>query len=42
MANLLDKSRKINRLLQQSGGKPVDFEEMATVLTKAINCNVIF
>ncbi len=41
MANLLDKSRKINRLLQQSGGKPVD-EEMANVLTKAINCNVIF
>lgn len=40
MANLLDKSRKINRLLQQSGGKPVDFEEMANVLTKAINCNI--
>ncbi|SDL60521.1 GTP-sensing pleiotropic transcriptional regulator CodY [Halarsenatibacter silvermanii] len=40
MTDLLDKSRKINRLLQQTGGKPVDFDEMAKALKSAIRCNV--
>ncbi len=40
MADLLEKSRKINRLLQQTGGKPVDFDEMADALKKAIRCNI--
>lgn len=30
----------INRLLQRTGGRPVDFAEMATVLRDAIECNV--
>ncbi len=40
MSNLLEKSRKINRLLQRTGGKPVDFSDMARVLKEAIKCNV--
>ncbi len=40
MPSLLEKSRKINRLLQRTGGKPVDFSDMAKVLGEAINCNV--
>lgn len=40
MDQLLEKSRKINRLLQRTGGKPVDFKEMAQVLKEAIKCNI--
>ncbi|RCW51583.1 MULTISPECIES: GTP-sensing pleiotropic transcriptional regulator CodY [unclassified Halanaerobium] len=40
MDNLLEKSRKINRLLQRTGGKSVDFNDMAYVLKEAISCNV--
>jgi len=40
MNSLLERSRKINRLLQRSGGRAVDFAEMADVLRDAINCNV--
>src|SRR6056297_3481351 len=40
MSNLLEKSRKINRLLQRTGGKPVDFSDMARVLKEAIKCNI--
>ncbi|MGB4177288.1 MAG: GTP-sensing pleiotropic transcriptional regulator CodY [Halanaerobiales bacterium] len=40
MDKLLEKSRMINRLLQRTGGRPVDFAEMATVLRDAIECNV--
>ncbi|MFW5971992.1 MAG: GTP-sensing pleiotropic transcriptional regulator CodY [Bacillota bacterium] len=40
MEELLEKSRMINRLLQRTGGRPVDFSEMADVLSEAINCNV--
>lgn len=39
MDKLLEKSRKINRLLQKTAGRPVDFSEMASVLGEAINCN---
>ncbi len=40
MEELLEKSRKINHLLQRTGGRPVDFSEMASVLCDAINCNI--
>ncbi len=40
MEELLEKSRMINRLLQRTGGRPVDFSEMADVLGEAINCNI--
>lgn len=40
MEELLEKSRLINHLLQRTGGKPVDFSEMANVLSSAVNCNV--
>lgn len=40
MSDLLEKSRKINRLLQRTGGKPVDFSDMAGVLKAAIKCNI--
>ena len=40
MNDLLKKSRKINRLLQRTGGKRVDFSEMAEVLTSAVKCNI--
>ncbi len=37
---LLDKTRKINKLLQQSAGKPVNFKEMADTLEEVIESNV--
>src|SRR6056297_715229 len=40
MSKLLEKSRKINRLLQRTGGKPVDFSDMARVLKETIKCNI--
>ena len=40
MSDLLKRSRKINRLLQQTGGKSVDFSDMAGVLRETIECNV--
>ncbi len=39
MENLLEKTRKINRLLQKAAGNPVNFEEMASVLRDVINAN---
>ncbi|GAW94324.1 GTP-sensing pleiotropic transcriptional regulator CodY [Calderihabitans maritimus] len=43
MRTLLEKTRKINKLLQKSAGHPVDFEEMANVLCDVIgaNCYVV-
>jgi transcriptional pleiotropic repressor len=40
MGSLLEKSRKINRLLQRTGGNAVDFSDMAYVLKEAVQCNV--
>lgn len=40
MENLLDKARAINKLLQKAAGHPVDFHEMATVLSENIGANV--
>ncbi|NLI93271.1 MAG: GTP-sensing pleiotropic transcriptional regulator CodY [Peptococcaceae bacterium] len=39
MENLLDKTRAISKLIQRAAGKPVDFEEMAKVLSEKIECN---
>jgi transcriptional pleiotropic repressor len=38
--SLAERARRINRLLQSTGGRPVDFEEMAHVLSDVIGCNV--
>ncbi len=40
MKELLEKTRKINKLLQKTAGHPVNFEEMANVLNEVINSNV--
>ncbi|AVX20779.1 transcriptional pleiotropic repressor [Carboxydocella thermautotrophica] len=40
MEILLEKTRKINRLLQKAAGNPVDFEEMAKVLCDCVDANV--
>lgn len=40
MEELLKKSRKINNLLQHAAGQPVDFSEMAIVLSDTIEANV--
>lgn len=37
---LLEKTRKINRLLQQANGKAVNFKEMATALQLVIGANI--
>ena len=37
--NLLTKTRKINAMLQESAGKPVNFKEMAEKLSSVIDCN---
>lgn len=36
---LLERTRKINALLQKSGGKPVNFNDMAQTLSEVINGN---
>lgn len=38
--NLLEKTRKINSMLQASAGKPVNFKEMAETLGDIIDSNV--
>lgn len=38
--NLLEKTRKINSMLQASAGKPVNFKEMADTLGDIIDSNV--
>lgn len=39
MKKLLEKTRNINRLLQKSAGNPVDFDEIAKVLSDEVNAN---
>lgn len=39
MKTLLEKTRKINKLLQKAAGNPVDFDEMAQALHDTIECN---
>ncbi|WP_050614770.1 GTP-sensing pleiotropic transcriptional regulator CodY [Bacillus testis] len=38
--NLLEKTRKINAMLQNAAGKPVNFKEMAESLSEVIDSNV--
>ncbi|WP_297989863.1 GTP-sensing pleiotropic transcriptional regulator CodY [Anoxybacillus sp.] len=38
--NLLEKTRKINAMLQNAAGKPVNFKEMAETLCEVIEANV--
>lgn len=38
--SLLDRSRRINSMLQKSAGKAVDFNDMAKTLTEVLNSNV--
>jgi transcriptional pleiotropic repressor len=40
MESLLEKTRRVNKLLQRSAGRPVDFKEMAKVLSDLISSNV--
>jgi transcriptional pleiotropic repressor len=39
METLLERSRKINRLLQRAAGNPVDFQEMANVMRDVLGAN---
>lgn len=43
MRSLLEKARDINKIIQRAAGHPVDFEEMAKVLSEAIvaNCYIV-
>lgn len=40
MEQLLERTRRINRLLQRTAGHPVNFEEMAKILGELIQANV--
>ncbi len=40
MRALLDKTRSINKLLQKSAGYPVDYKEIAAILSENIGCSV--
>lgn len=38
--SLLDKTRKINSMLQKAAGRPVNFKEMAETLSDVIEANI--
>lgn len=40
MSILLEKTRKINKILQKAGGDPVDFKLLAKVLSEVLNSNI--
>jgi len=40
MKTLLEKTRTVNKLLQKTAGNPVEFTEMAKVLSDLIDCNI--
>ena len=40
MRGLLEKTRSINKVLQKSAGYPVDFKEIAAILSENIECSV--
>lgn len=40
MQELLEKTRRINKLLQRTAGHPVNFEEMAQILSDLIRANI--
>jgi len=38
--NLLEKTRKVNKLIQKAGGHRIDFDKIAGILSESIVCNV--
>ncbi|MGL4849069.1 MAG: GTP-sensing pleiotropic transcriptional regulator CodY [Clostridium sp.] len=40
MTSLLDKTRKLNRILQKTGTEPVVFEDICKLLSDVLECNV--
>lgn len=40
MEMLLEKTRTVNKLLQKTAGNPVEFTEMAKVLSDLVDCNI--
>ncbi|HCW04678.1 MAG TPA: GTP-sensing pleiotropic transcriptional regulator CodY [Clostridium sp.] len=40
MSSLLDKTRKLNKILQKSGAEPVLFDEICKLLSEVLSCNV--
>lgn len=40
MSSLLNKTRKLNKILQKSGTEPVAFEDICKLLSDVLNCNV--
>jgi len=38
--SLLEKTRNLNKLIQRAAGNPIDFEEMAKVLSQAVIANI--
>lgn len=40
METLLEKTRKVNKILQKTGIQPVNFNELSQILKDVVNCNV--
>ena len=40
MSTLLDKTRKLNKILQKSGVEPVVFDDICKILSEVLGCNV--
>ena len=40
MSTLLDKTRKLNKILQKSGVEPVVFNDICKILSEVLGCNV--
>ena len=40
MSSLLDKTRKLNKILQKSGAEPVVFDDICKLLSEVLSCNV--
>lgn len=40
MASLLNKTRRLNRILQKKGTEPVDFKDICSLLSEVLDCNV--
>ncbi|MGL5150011.1 MAG: GTP-sensing pleiotropic transcriptional regulator CodY [Clostridium sp.] len=40
MASLLSKTRRLNKILQKTGTEPVAFEDICTLLSDVLSCNV--
>ena len=38
--SLLEKTRKLNKILQKSGSEPVVFNDICELLSEVLNCNV--